>query len=83
MSQPAASSAAHRSAASAHTVLLAEDDRKVGLLAFREFTSSALNLLTADGLQTFDLEHDVQAFNVQLPRLRIIPLAEFDPLRYL
>jgi uncharacterized protein len=31
----------------------------------------------------FDLESDVHAFNVQLPRLRIIPLAEFDPLRYL
>jgi len=64
-------------------LLLDGDDRRVGLLAFREFTSSALNQLTTNGLQTFDLEHDVQAFNVQLPRLRIIPLAEFDPLRYL
>jgi uncharacterized protein len=63
--------------------LLATGDRKVGLLAFREFTSSALTQLSGQGLQTFDLEHDVQAFNVQLPRLRIIPLAEFDPLRYL
>ncbi|HWS58180.1 MAG TPA: nuclease, partial [Actinotalea sp.] len=34
-------------------------------------------------LQTFDLESDVQAFTVRLPRLRIIPLAEFDPTRYL
>lgn len=58
-------------------------DRRVGLLAFREFTSQQLAGLTARGLQTFDLETDLGAFNVQLPRLRIIPLAEFDPLRFL
>ncbi|MBB2922843.1 NYN domain-containing protein [Cellulomonas sp. 179-A 4D5 NHS] len=58
-------------------------DRHVGLLAFREFTSSALAQLADRGLEVFDLETDVKAFNVQLPRLRIIPLDEFDPLRYL
>lgn len=58
-------------------------DRRVGLLAFREFTSTALAGLSSRGLQVFDLESDVAAFNVQLPRLRIIPLEEFDPLRYL
>ena len=58
-------------------------DRHVGVLAFKEFTSTALQHLAADGLQVFDLESDVGAFNVVLPRLRIIPLAEFDPLRYL
>lgn len=63
--------------------LVDDDDRRVGLLAFREFTSGSLASLTARGLQTFDLEYDVKAFNVQLPRLRIIPLDEFDPLRYL
>ncbi|RHA38500.1 NYN domain-containing protein [Cellulomonas rhizosphaerae] len=63
--------------------LVDDEDRRVGLLAFREFTSGALASLTARGLQTFDLEYDVKAFNVQLPRLRIIPLEEFDPLRYL
>ena len=51
--------------------------------AFREFTSTELSALGAKGLETFDLEGDVAAFNVQLPRLRIIPLDEFDPLRYL
>ena len=55
----------------------------VGVLAFREFTSTALQHLTDGGLEVFDLEGDVGAFNVVLPRLRIIPLAEFDPLRYL
>ncbi|MGN8245699.1 NYN domain-containing protein [Cellulomonas soli] len=58
-------------------------DRRVGLLAFREFTSTALAGMTSRGLEVFDLETDVAAFNVQLPRLRIIPLEEFDPLRYL
>lgn len=58
-------------------------DRHVGMLAFKEFTSGALQHLTEGGLQIFDLESDVQAFNVTLPRLRIIPLDEFDPLRYL
>lgn len=62
---------------------LVDAGRRVGLLAFREFTSQSLAGLTARGLQTFDLESDVSAFNVQLPRLRIIPLEEFDPLRYL
>ena len=57
--------------------------RNVGLLAFKEFTSTTFQRLTDDGLQIFDLESDVQAFNVRLPRLRIIPLEEFDPLRYL
>lgn len=58
-------------------------DRNVGLLAFQEFTSSALQHLTDRGLRIFDLESDVQAFNVRLPRLRIIPLTEFDPAAYL
>jgi uncharacterized protein len=58
-------------------------DRHVGILAFKEFASSTLQQLQASGLDVFDLEGDVGAFNVVLPRLRIIPLAEFDPLRYL
>ena len=58
-------------------------DRQAGLIAFREFTSTALTALQPRGLEIHDLELDVQAFNVQLPRLRIIPLDEFDPTRYL
>jgi putative heme uptake system protein len=63
--------------------LVDDEDRRVGILAFREFTSTQLSALVAKGLETFDLETDVAAFNVQLPRLRIIPLDEFDPLRFL
>lgn len=62
---------------------LLDAGRRVGLLAFREFTSNALASLASQGLVMWDLEQDVQAFNVQLPRLRIIPLDEFDPTRYL
>jgi uncharacterized protein len=58
-------------------------DRNVGMLAFKEFTSGALQALTDGGLEIFDLESDVHAFNVHLPRLRIISLAEFDPADYL
>ncbi|WP_029288172.1 NYN domain-containing protein [Cellulomonas sp. HZM] len=63
--------------------LVADPGRRVGLLAFKEFTSQQLAALTARGLEVHDLEHDVKAFNFDLPRLRIIPLEEFDPLRYL
>ena len=46
-------------------------------------TTAQLLDAAAQGLEIFDLESDVQAFNVRLPRLRIIPLEEFDPTRYL
>ncbi|MCL2594524.1 MAG: NYN domain-containing protein [Promicromonosporaceae bacterium] len=57
--------------------------RRVGLLAFREFVNAHFAELTARGLETFDLEADANAFTTMLPRIRIIPLEEFDPLRYL
>jgi uncharacterized protein len=59
------------------------DGRRVGLLAFREFVNARFADLTARGMQTFDLEGDADAFTTMLPRIRIIPLDEFDPLRYL
>lgn len=57
--------------------------RRVGVLAFPELVSTDLKALAAGGLDVFDLEQDARAFTVRLPRLRIIPIAEFDPLRYL
>lgn len=63
--------------------LLLDGSRRVGLLGFREFVNSGFSELVRDGLTVFDLEHDVRAFNVVLPRVRIIPLEEFDPQRYL
>ncbi|CAN5708509.1 NYN domain-containing protein [soil metagenome] len=55
-------------------------ERRVGLLGFREFTSTHLVDL---GVELMDLEYDVRAFNAELPRVRIIPLDEFDPTYFL
>jgi putative heme uptake system protein len=55
------------------------DGRRVGLLGFRELMSTALTELTVDGLEVYDLEDDVGAFTVALPRLRVIPIERFDP----
>ena len=59
------------------------DGRRMGLLAFREFKNSGFTALIERGLQFFDLEYDVGAFNERLPRLRIIPIDEFDPADFL
>jgi putative heme uptake system protein len=59
--------------------LLEGDRRRVGVVALREFTSSALMDLAAQGLAFHDLEDDVGAFTVALPRLRVIPIEDFDP----
>src|SRR3954471_11415601 len=51
--------------------LLADRDRRVGVLGFRELISSALADLASDGLDLYDLEDDVGAFTVALPRVRV------------
>ncbi len=62
---------------------LLDGRRRVGVLGFREYLSSGYTALTDRGLEIFDLEDDSRCFTVALPRVRIIPLASFDPLRYL
>lgn len=57
--------------------------RRVGLLAFREFVNASFAELSERGLETYDLEADARAFTTVLPRVRIIPLDEFDPEFYL
>jgi uncharacterized protein len=59
--------------------LVRDSDRRVGLIGFRELMSSALTELTDEGLELFDLEDDVGAFTVALPRIRVIPIDSFDP----
>jgi uncharacterized protein len=59
--------------------LLATPGRRVGLIGFRELMSGTLTELTRDGLELFDLEDDVAAFTVSLPRIRVIPIEAFDP----
>jgi uncharacterized protein len=53
--------------------------RRVGLLGFRETMSGALIELVAGGVELYDLEDDVGAFTVALPRVRVIPIDRFDP----
>jgi uncharacterized protein len=59
--------------------LLTEPGRRAGILGFRELMSSALADLTGAGLELYDLEDDVEAFTVALPRMRVIPIERFDP----
>ena len=59
--------------------LLEDERRRVGLVAFRELVSFALQELVPAGLELFDLEDDVGAFTVALPRIRVIPIEQFDP----
>ncbi|MEA2280625.1 MAG: putative heme uptake system protein [Solirubrobacteraceae bacterium] len=66
-------------AAALHSLLAAGGDRRVGLIGFRELISGALSDLGTEGLELFDLEDDVGAFTVSLPRVRIIPIERFDP----
>lgn len=59
------------------------DGRRVGVVGFAEFRNHGYTELLGDGLEVFDLEYDVSAFNERLPRVRIIPIEEFDPAQYL
>jgi uncharacterized protein len=60
-------------------LLRGEGDRRVGVIGFRELISTQLAELVADGLELYDLEDDVGAFTVALPRIRVIPIERFDP----
>jgi len=59
------------------------DGRRVGIVGFSEFRNHEFTPLVERGLETFDLEYDVQAFKERLPRVRIIPIDEFDPVEFL
>ena len=57
------------------------DGRRLGVLGFTEFRNAGFGDIP--GIQFFDLEYDVHAFDAQLPRVRIIPIDEFDPAQFL
>jgi uncharacterized protein len=57
--------------------------RRTAVAAFKEFVSSGYLPLADAGLEIIDLERDMGAFNVTLPRVRVIPISEFDPLEFL
>jgi uncharacterized protein len=60
---------------------LADADRRVGVVGFNEVVSQGLRHVA--GVELFDLETDVGAVEVSLPRVRVIPLSEYDPLPFL
>lgn len=62
---------------------LIDGQRKVGVIGFREFVSSSFRDFEAKGLEQHDLESGAKAFEIPLPRVRIIPIAEFDPAQFL
>ncbi len=60
---------------------LAGRGRHVGVIGFQEFRSA--DFAAIDGVEFFDLEYDAQVFDTRLPRVRIIPIEDFDPAAFL
>lgn len=61
---------------------LAGAGRRLGVLAFREYLAGGL--AEVPGVEVLDLEDDATAFDAgPLPRVRVIPIDQFDPNRYL
>jgi uncharacterized protein len=59
---------------------LLESEHRVGIIGFPELVSGAYGGLD---VQLHDLETEVGAFTSPLPRVRIIPIEEFDPAVFL
>lgn len=62
---------------------LVTDAHDVALIGFKEFRNAGFAALEDKGLEFHDLELDIGAFNSPLPRLRVIPIEEFDPEQFL
>lgn len=60
---------------------LVDDDRRVGVIGFSEFPNAGF--ARTPGIEMFDLEYDAHVFDRPLPRIRIIPIEEFDPSAFL
>lgn len=61
--------------------VLVDGERRVGVLAFTEFRNAGFTAIP--GLELFDLEFDAHVFDAPLPRVRVIPIDEFDPAQFL
>jgi uncharacterized protein len=55
--------------------------RRVGVIGFSEFRNIGYGSI--QGLEKFDLEYDARVFDAPLPRIRLIPIEEFDPATFL
>jgi uncharacterized protein len=62
---------------------LVNGKRRVGVMGFREFIAASYRDMEAKGLEIHDIEAGARAFNVDLPRVKIIPIHEFDPSVFL
>ncbi|QWC86809.1 NYN domain-containing protein [Nocardioidaceae bacterium] len=62
---------------------LVDGERRLAVIGFTEFRNAGFNDLKARGVELIDLEYDVQAFRTPLPRVRIIPIDEFDPTQFI
>lgn len=60
---------------------LAGDGRRVGIVGFHEFRSAEFSGIP--DLEFIDLEYDAHVFDAPLPRVRVIPIDEFDPADFL
>lgn len=60
---------------------VANTPSRVGVVGFPELMSQ--HFQRVEGLEVFDLEADVKAFESVLPRVRIIPLENYDPFAFL
>ncbi|MBM6545039.1 NYN domain-containing protein [Janibacter sp. YIM B02568] len=60
---------------------LADGHRRLGVVGFTEFMAGDLRAIP--GIELLDLEHEVGAFTSRLPRVRIIPIDEFDPAEFI
>ena len=60
---------------------LVSTGRRVGIAAFTEFRN--IGFATLAGVERFDLEYDARVFDSALPRIRVIPIDEFDPASFL
>ncbi|TFH99937.1 NYN domain-containing protein [Micrococcus lylae] len=63
------------------TALAEDEDRRVALMGFNEFIAGGLREIP--GVEVWDMEHDVQAFDAPLPRMRVIDIEDFDPFEFL
>jgi putative heme uptake system protein len=60
---------------------LIDGSRRVGVAGFSEFRNVGFAAIA--GLEKFDLEYDAKVFDAPLPRIRVIPIEEFDPAEVL
>jgi len=61
--------------------LLEVSGRQMAVICFKEYLSGEYS--GVPDLEIYDIEEDVCAFNGPLPRIRPIPIEDFDPLRFL